>query len=83
MVAIAQKTIDVCALNERRLLKQRSEILVALQSFEENLKIAILNKTPVLNLQTALSVISAFEQPEHKFAGFCRAFLNEPPRRLR
>jgi hypothetical protein len=76
MAAVAQKTIDVCGLNGLRLLKQRSEILDALQSFEKNLETAISNRIPVQNLRTALSAIGAFEKPEHKFAGFCRAFLN-------
>jgi uncharacterized protein (TIGR02646 family) len=75
MNSIAQKTIDVCGLNDQRLRKQRSDIFVALQIFEQNLEIAISNNISVRNLQESLSAINAFEQPEHKFAGFCRAFL--------
>jgi uncharacterized protein (TIGR02646 family) len=75
MKTIAQKTIDVCRLNELRLLKQRSEILVSLRSFEQNLETAILNNASVQNLRAALSRIREFENPEQKFAGFCRAFL--------
>jgi hypothetical protein len=55
---------------------ERSEILNALQSFEHNLETAISDEVPVQNLQTALTAIGAFEKPEHKFSGFCRAFLN-------
>jgi uncharacterized protein (TIGR02646 family) len=76
MKSTAQRTIDICRLNGLRLLKQRSEILNALQSFEQNLETAISNKVPTRNLQKALLAINAFELPEHKFAGFCRAFLN-------
>jgi hypothetical protein len=75
MNPIAQNTIDVCKLNELRLLRQRSEIFVALKSLEQNLETAIPNNVSAQNLQAALSRISAFELPEQKLAGFCRAFL--------
>jgi hypothetical protein len=75
MAAIAQKTIDVCKLNEGRLLNQRADILVALRALEQNLGNAISNNISARNLQESLSIINAFEQPEQKLAGFCRAFL--------
>ena len=75
MYAAAQKTIDVCKLNGSRLTRQRSGLLVELQLFEQNLETAIL--TNIQNLREALSIISAFEQPEHKLAGFCRALLKK------
>jgi uncharacterized protein (TIGR02646 family) len=73
--AVAQKTIDVCKLNTGRLLAQRADILVALQALEQNLEYAISNNISVRDLQKSLSIINAFEQPEQKLAGFCRAFL--------
>lgn len=76
MAAVAQRTIDLCGLNGLRLVTQRAEILNALQSFEQHLENAVSSKVPARNLQAALSAIRVFEQPEHKFAGFCRAFLN-------
>jgi uncharacterized protein (TIGR02646 family) len=71
----AHRTIDVCKLNDMRLKNQRLEIYSALEAFEQNLEAAISRQIPADKLQRSFSIIDDFENPEHKFSGFCRAFL--------
>lgn len=82
---IASRTIKKLELNQFRLIKPRSELLVALTDYELNLGKTLeeFKKAKNINKKTRLvnNILSSFDKinnlknPENKFSGFCTHFI--------
>lgn len=82
----AARTIDRLKLNQHRLIKPRSELLVSLVTFESDLEdalkklstsVRISKKSRIKsNILESLDQIDELKKKNSKFSGFCRNYIN-------
>lgn len=85
-LAISQTTIRVCDLNATRLLKARSDLLLNLSVYQENLNnwlqeienadSPLKRRNRIIKLINSIEAIDLLKREEEKYSAFCKVFLN-------
>ncbi len=84
---LTKRTIDVCDLNRRELVKSRADLLVDLTTYQKDMNFVLLDfeepmsnikiKNRIIRLEESLEIIEEMAQDTEKFSAFIKKFLEK------
>lgn len=86
-LVLTKRTIDVCNLNRRELVKSRADLLVDLTTYQKDMNFALLEldepmsdlkiKNRIIRLEESLEIIEEMAQDTEKFSAYIKKFIEK------